>query len=347
MPDTSTILRVADVQMESRNGLVEANLQHAAPLVNRAAEMRARLVLLPELMPPGYVFTTAIWDGAEPKEGLTATWLKETSKRLGIWLGTSFLEADGEDFFNTFVLATPDGREAGRVRKQKPASCETYFTRGYVGPHVMETELGRIGVGICYENQLAYIPRIMCRQSVDLLLMPHSIPVLMRSFFFSGKQVERYRNAVKELALRYARMLGVPVVMANKCGPWVSPMPGIPFPVQHSSFPGLSAVVDSDGTLKAQLGDEEGVIVEDVRLDPSRKIHTVPQSYGRWTWKDPYGFSWLLRSATPVTEACGRLWYSLSRERRRRELGQSPQAPLRQSRGWTSLPTPKGHPPAR
>jgi len=78
---------------------------------------------------------------------------------------------------------------------------------------------------------------------------------------------------VKELSLRYARMLGLPVVMANKCGPWVSPMPGIPFHVERSSFPGLSAVADSDGTLKAQLGDGEGVIVEDVRLDPSRKIY--------------------------------------------------------------------------
>ena len=318
MSNASTFLRVAAVQMESKNGLVEANLQHATPLVNRAADMGARLVLLPEFMPPGYVFTTAIWKGAEPKEGPTARWLKETSKRLGIWLGTSFLEADGEDFFNTFVLATPDGREAGRVRKQTPASCEAYFTRGYAGPHVMETELGQIGVGICYENQLAYVPRIMCRQSVDLLLMPHSIPLLMRSLFFSSGQVERYRNAVKDLAVRYARMLGVPVVMTNKCGLWVSPMPGIPFPVQRSSFPGLSAVADSDGTLKAQMGDEEGVIVEDVRLDPSRKIHKVPPNYGRWAWKDPYGFSRLLRIATPVTEACGRLWYSLSMERRRR-----------------------------
>jgi len=95
-------------------------------------------------------------------------------------------------------------------------------------------------------------------------------------------------------------------------------MPGIPFHVERSSFLGLSAVADSDGTLKAQLGDGEGVMVEDVRLDPSRKTHTVPQGYGRWAWRDPYGFLWLLRIASPVTEAFGRLWYSLSVERRRK-----------------------------
>ena len=318
MPGKDTILRVAAVQMESKNGLVEANLNHATHLVNEAAQRGARLILLPELMPAGYIFTTAMWDGAEPKEGPTVRWLKETSEKLRVWLGTSFLEADGQDFFNTFVLTTPDRREAGRVRKQTPAVFEAYFTRGYAGPHVIETELGRIGVGICYENQLAYIPRMMYQQSADLLLMPHSAPTLMRSLFFSGKQIKRYRNALSELAAPYAHMLGVPVVMTNKCGRWRSPLPGVPFHMEVSSFPGLSAIADSDGALKAQLGDEENVIVEDVRLDPSRKRPTVPQGYGRWAWRDPYGFSWLMRNSCPVVEAFGRLWYSLSSQRRKR-----------------------------
>ena len=68
-----------------------------------------------------------------------------------------------------------------------------------------------------------------------------------------------------------ARLIGVPVVMGNKCGRWQRPMPGIPFWKQDSRFPGLSTIVDSDGTVIAQLGDEEAIIVGDVRLDPSPK----------------------------------------------------------------------------
>ena len=81
--------------MESKNGLIEENLEHATSLVDRAAQEGAKLILLPEFMPTGYIFSKAIWDGAEPKEGPTVKWLRENSKRLGIWLGTSFLEADG------------------------------------------------------------------------------------------------------------------------------------------------------------------------------------------------------------------------------------------------------------
>jgi len=113
---------------------------------------------------------------------------------------------------------------------------------------------------------------------------------------------------VKELSLRYARMLGLPVVMANKCGPWVSPMPGIPFHVERSSFPGLSAVADSDGTLKAQLGDGEGVIVEDVRLDPSRKIHTGAARLRPMGLERPI---WLLVAAADCLPGDGSLWASV------------------------------------
>ena len=88
------------------------------------------------------------WDAGEPSNGKTVQWLKATSRRLHVWLGTSFLEADGADFYDTFVLTAPSGEEAGRVRKQNPAGPEAYFFRGDIGPHVITTAIGKIGVGI-------------------------------------------------------------------------------------------------------------------------------------------------------------------------------------------------------
>ena len=147
MGEKAKTVRVAAVQMESKNGLIEANLEHATRFVDKAAQKGAKLIILPEFMPTGYIFTTAIWDAAETKEGPTVSWLKESSKKLGVSLGTSFLEAEGEDFFNTFVMTTPNGEEAGRVRKQTPAFAEAYFTKGDAGSHVINTELGKIRSG--------------------------------------------------------------------------------------------------------------------------------------------------------------------------------------------------------
>jgi N-carbamoylputrescine amidase len=280
-------LRVAAVQVESQNGQIERNLEHALGFVEHAAQQGARCILLPELLPTGYLMSTDLWEAAEPKEGPTVRWLQKTSAELNVWLGTAFLEADGEDFFITFVLTTPNGQEAGRVRKQKVAVWEAFFTRGGTGPHVIQTAFGKVGVGICYENQLCFLPQLMYGQSVDLLLMPHSDPKPLPSPLSPPKYLHYYDRMLRRAAARSAQVLGVPVVLANKSGPWRSPLPG-PFPAQDSIFPGLSAIADSDGTLKDQLGDEEGVVVADVTLDPVRKSHTPPQCQGRWAFEVPW-----------------------------------------------------------
>jgi predicted amidohydrolase len=70
------------------------------------------------------------------------------------------LEDYEEGFFNTFVLTAPTGEEAGRVRKQFPAIWEAYFFKGDLGSHVIETALGKIGVGICFDSHLAAIVRL-------------------------------------------------------------------------------------------------------------------------------------------------------------------------------------------
>jgi N-carbamoylputrescine amidase len=307
------VLLVGGVQVESENGQIEANLARALPLVEDGASRGARLILLPEFLPTGYVYTSAIWDAAEPREGPTVEWLKQHARRLSIYLGTSYLEADGDDFYNTFVLATPEGGEAGRVRKETPAAFEAFFTLGEAGPHVIETEIGRIGVSICYENQLAYASQLMFAHSVDLMLMPHSAPVPAASALVANRHIDQYITRLRDLASVYASLLGIPVLKVNKCGPWESPLPGLPFLPQRSYFPGLSTIADSDGSVKAQLEDAAGVIVEDVLLDPARKAAEPPQTQSRWFGPAPWP-----TQAFVISEVVGALWYRLSGERRRR-----------------------------
>lgn len=281
------LLRVAAVQMECILGNTQANLMKAATLVEQAAAHGAALVLLPELMPGGYRMTEEIWTTAESATGPTVSWLCSTAHRLSIHLGCSLLEADGDDFYNSFFLATPEGRIAGRVRKSPPASVEAYFYRAGSDRHVIETTIGRIGIGICYENLLCRQLCEMFDEKVDLVLQPTSAATPSITFPLRPSDAKAFERMVADGPAIHARKLGVPVLMANKCGRFISPLPG-PFPEQDTRFPGLSRIVDGAGEIMAAMADEEGVIVADITLDPRNKAVTRPQTHGHWSMNVPW-----------------------------------------------------------
>jgi len=246
--------------MKSLDRDINTNLTRAAGFAEKAAAQGARLILFPEFMPTGSYLYFDIWDSAEPSTGKTVQWLKSTSIRLHVWIGTSFLEADGSDFYDTFVLTTPQGEEAGRVRKQVTAGPEAYFFRSDAGPHVIDTAIGKIGVGICAENYYCFIPSQMIEQSADLILMPHASPDMSGGGGLSTPPGTH-------LGLWYARKLGIPVAFVNKVGRSYKPPPN----EIKGFFPGLSAIVDSDGTVRLSMDDNEGIGIADVTVDPRRK----------------------------------------------------------------------------
>jgi N-carbamoylputrescine amidase len=314
-------VRLAAVQMDSRHGDIAANLQRATDLCEQAAAQGAQLALMPELMPGGHQLTSHIWDTGEARDGQTATWLGETAARLGMYLGTGFLEVDGEDFFNTFALAGPDGRILGYVRKQSPALSETYFFAGSASRHVIDTELGKIGVGICNDNHQAYLTRLMFAESADLLLMPHAWPLPLRpARAVSSLDIARQRKVAAGLAVMHGRNLRIPALMVNRRGPCTGPTPpGIVArllpPSEAYAYPGLSSIADSDGTLVAQLGAEEGVAVAEVTFDATRKATTPPATYGARAYEGASD-----SAIARLDEAIGRFFYRHSARRRQHAL---------------------------
>ena len=305
-------LHIGVVQMDSEVGNVSTNLERAGELVQAAARQGAQIVLTPELMACGYILTEAIWNYAEPFDGQTIAWLCRLAKQLHIFLGTSFLEACGEDFYNTFALAAPDGSIAGRVRKNPPASLEAFFYRAGDDPHVIETTLGRIGVGICFENLLYVHLLEMQRASVDLILQPTAAG---RPKPMKAGDIELFDSMIQRCAPYHARTLGVPVALSDRTGLINTELPG-GFGEFHSSFPGYSQIVDSDGAVKARLKNEEGVIVAEVILSPERKHSKRPRCYGgMWAFPMPwFAYIW------PETQQMGEKDYAENPRRRQAAL---------------------------
>jgi deaminated glutathione amidase len=168
----------------------EANWDSVRGLVERAAAHGARLVATPEntnyLGPHDEKVRRA-----EPLDGRTAGRFAELARRLGIHLLLgSFNEASDEPArcHNTSLLFGPDGGLVaayrklhlfdvdipGGVRFAESATCKPGATTPGQddGLVVASTELGRIGLTICYDLRFAELYRRLADLGADLLMAP-------------------------------------------------------------------------------------------------------------------------------------------------------------------------------
>ncbi len=291
-----TDLTVAAIQMDAPVGAVEANLAHAAALVEQAAAKEAQLVVLPELFGCGYEYTDRNYALAEPLDGPTGTWICDMARRLGIHLAGSFPARMAGGTYIVAMLAAPDGRQ-WIYRKMHVALWENaYFARG-VDPVIADTALGRIGLLICWDQVFADLARAY-QGRVDLLCIPSSPPVMVGDLEDdSGRVLVRMKDRILgvrmdavgwfgQATVLQAQSAGVPAVYAARCGPFRSPIPyGLLFlmslglgatarvlPAAGTNFRlscplmGRSCIVDRDGARLAQAGqDEEAVLLASVR----------------------------------------------------------------------------------
>jgi len=307
-------LRVAAVKIACEFGEREKNLSRAAAFVENAAANGVKLVLLPELAPGGYMLTEAIWNTAEPFEGTTTGWLKSLSRRLGIYLGTSFLEAEGEDFYNTFALATLRARSPGPGPQES-----SRFLLGIFLSRPQRPALDRHRTG---QNRCRHLLR---KRAIRALFRTarcgdRLVPASVLRRLVSG-QVPRASKGRRFPQCRpqggtaeTSRLMGIPVVMANKVGRLVTELPA-GFPAHDVEFPGFSAVADGDGNLLSQHpSGQEGVAIGDVMLDPSRKVgQQTPRLHGRWNAAMPWwAFIW------PLTQYLGERSYRTNPRRKER-----------------------------
>nr|WP_269446012.1 carbon-nitrogen hydrolase family protein [Methanocella paludicola] len=308
------------MQMTSRLGMVEENIGHATRMIEDAAGQGAKMVVLPEMCMTGYTLTKQAWDMAEPAGGPIEQWLTSTSKRLGIYLGAGLVGCEGEDFYNTYLLADPQGKAIGRVRKTQTEY--DIFKAGDMASHVIDTDIGRIGVGICADNHVVFLPKLMEEKGVDILLMPHAWPTPYRtSKLISEQDIKEQNDNAHEYALLFSMILGIPVVFVNQAGPieggrWPGILGRVLTP-EYFRYPGLSAIVDSDKSIKAQTGHDEGIIVADVTMDPARKHKAEIPDYGGWL--HPGAFP-MRKIVMPLEIYRGKISYKLSGERKRKAL---------------------------
>ena len=158
---------VAALQFHSVFGAPESNRRRLVPLIRKAAEAGANIVVLPEAAVPGYcdLSTDRFWSkekkdsrfanvkkAAETIPGVSTRFFSPWAKKLKIYLTVPVIERKDGKFYNAVALLGPRGKIRLIHRKVVPwtlADTHWMTTAPADSVKTVSTEYGRIGIMIC------------------------------------------------------------------------------------------------------------------------------------------------------------------------------------------------------
>ncbi|MGY9048320.1 MAG: carbon-nitrogen hydrolase family protein, partial [Rhodobacterales bacterium] len=136
------------------------------------------IVLLPELILPGYNQSKAHRDLAEEIDGASCRAMAALARECGLAIAYGWAERAGDVVYNAASLIDAQGRRIGHYRKLQlfGALERDSFVPGTEAPEVFDFGGHRIGLLICYDIEFPEHVRAVARQGCDLLLVPTANP---------------------------------------------------------------------------------------------------------------------------------------------------------------------------
>lgn len=255
-----------------------ANLALSMRGIRAAAAQGARLVVLQELHTGVYFCQSedvARFDQAESIPGPTTGQLGELAAELQVVIVASLFERRAAGLYhNTAVVLDADGRIAGRYRKMHipddPGFHEKfYFTPGDLGFSPIDTQVGKLGVLVCWDQWYPEAARLMALAGAELLIYPTAIGWDPHD---ADDERARQREAWITVQRAHAVANGVPVLACNRTGfeaPGAAHGPGI-------QFWGSSFIAGPQGEVLAMAGsDTDAVLCATVDLARSEQVRRI------------------------------------------------------------------------
>ena len=264
--------RVGLIQMSATPD-PDRNLQQAIGQVRQAAGSGAQVVCLPELFQTQYFCQredASLFDLAEPIPGPASNKLSDLAKQLHIVLIASLFEKRAAGVYhNTAVVFDTDGTLCGLYRKMHipddPLYYEKfYFTPGDLGFRAFNTEVGRLGTLVCWDQWYPEGARLTALQGAHILFYPTAIgwhPAEKAEF---GKA---QHDAWRTIQRAHAIANGVYVAVVNRVGFETGDIRGKSAAGAGLEFWGGSFLCDPFGRVIAEASHEkEEILIGEVDL---------------------------------------------------------------------------------
>ena len=182
---TAAAIQLAPVPGPLSPESVRKNLDKCVDFTRRCVDATgAELVVLPESATTGFTPdcpVEGLWDLMSEVPGPVTEPVQQVARDLGVYavLGTYERGPERGVIYNSSVLIGRDGEVLGVYRKTHPFCTEHVDGGGWVTPGntvtVCDTDLGRIGMIICFDGDYPELSRIQAVQGAEVICRPSAL----------------------------------------------------------------------------------------------------------------------------------------------------------------------------
>ena len=248
------------IQLDTNESYTE-NLNMACELIAEGAARGAKLLTLPENWT--YQGNDYLDYAEEMPGGNLFRTLSGLAQKYGVWIhsgSSSEKNPDPDDHrpFNTSMLIAPDGTLRAKYRKIHGFNVDvegagSYRERDHKKPGddlvVVDTELGKLGLSICYDMRFPELYRLMALDGADIFFAPSSFLLM------TGK--DHWDVLLRARAIENSCY----VLAAAQCG------------VKYDGPTyGRSIIIDPWGNVIARASDKPCVILGEIDMEYRQKI---------------------------------------------------------------------------
>lgn len=243
----------ACVQFDIASGDVDTNVATMLSGIEEAVAAGARLCVLPELWSTSFLteFDAGLFERVrEADEALRAASEQHSLVAVG-----SSIEADGDAIYNT-ARVYQRGELLASYRKIHLFSPNLEHRHHQAGdqPCVVDTEVGRLGVLICYDIRFPELARAYFHRGAEILVVPGQWP---------EARAQHWRTLLRARAIENELF----VIGCNRTGTEASLRTDEPM-----QFPGDSRMIDPTGEILATGNGDPGAVTAGIEL---RKVRTM------------------------------------------------------------------------
>jgi predicted amidohydrolase len=248
----------------------DSNIKKALEMIKVAAENKSDMVILPEMFNCPYDNSKFREYAEERKNSKTLKAIKESAKELNLYIvAGSIPELEDDNLYNSSFIFDRDGEIIASHRKMHLfdidiagkinfKESETLSAGNQIT--VVDTELCKIGVAICYDIRFPELLRLMALKGAELIVIPGA--------FNMTTGPAHWETLIRSRAIDNQLYVAAVSPARNE-------------ELSYVAY-GNSMVADPWGEIVARAGEKEEIVYADIKLSKIKEVRKeLPVLNGR------------------------------------------------------------------